>query len=97
MKTINPENWVTHTIADRISPIVLGKLHDPAETECAQSSIVEARRAGDICDTDACMINHADSPSFDNQRAIRLDADKPPAGFSSDPSGGNTTVNSNCR
>jgi hypothetical protein len=64
VKAVNPENRVIDTIADGIGPVVLGKLHDPAQTERAESRIVKGG-TGNIRDTDACMVNHDESSYSD--------------------------------
>jgi hypothetical protein len=60
MKAVDPENRVIGAIADAIGPVVLRKLHDPVPAKCAQSRIVKGRRPGDVCDTDARMVDHDD-------------------------------------
>jgi hypothetical protein len=45
LKAVNPENREIDTIADAIGPVVLGKLYDPTEAECAQSRTV--KKAGE--------------------------------------------------
>jgi hypothetical protein len=63
VESVNPENRVVDTLADSICS-VLGKLHDPAQTECAESRIVKGSGTADIRNTDACMVNHDDSSYF---------------------------------
>jgi len=62
VKAVDPENRVIDTIADAIGPVVLRKLHDPAQAKCAQSRIAKGRGPGDVRDTDARMVDHDDNP-----------------------------------
>jgi hypothetical protein len=57
VKAVNPENRVIDAIADAG---VLGKLHDPAQAECAQSRIVKGGGTDNVRDTDAGMVDHYD-------------------------------------
>jgi hypothetical protein len=58
MESVNPENRVIDAIADAIGPIVIRKLHDPPQSEGAQSHIVKGSGSRDVRDTDSSMINH---------------------------------------
>src|SRR6185437_12852851 len=53
---------VIDPIPDSISPIVIGELHDAAQTQSAQCRIVERGGPRHIRDTDTCVIDHADAP-----------------------------------
>ncbi len=64
MKAVNPENRVIDTIADAVSPVVWGKLNDPAQPESAQCSIVKGGGSSDVRDTDTRVIDHDDTPSL---------------------------------
>src|SRR5450432_1757057 len=57
VKAINPEDRVIDTIADAIGP-VLGNLDHPAGAERAQSRIVKGGGTGDVCDANACVVDH---------------------------------------
>jgi hypothetical protein len=61
VKAVDPENREIDTIADAIGPVVLGKLHNPTEAECAQSRIVKDGGTGDVRDSNACVIDHCAS------------------------------------
>jgi hypothetical protein len=58
VKAVNPENWEIDTVADAIGPVVLWKLHDPVEAECAQSRIVKRGGTRDVRDSNAGVIDH---------------------------------------
>jgi hypothetical protein len=58
VESVNPENRVIDAIADAIGPIVIRKLHDPPQSECAQSRIVKGSGSGDVRDTDSSMVDH---------------------------------------
>ena len=59
MKAVDPENRMLVTIADAVSSIILGNLHNPSETERAESGIVEGRRSSaNVRDADARMVDH---------------------------------------
>jgi hypothetical protein len=66
VKAVNPENRVIDAIADAG---VLGKLHDPAQAECAQSRIVKGGGTDDVRDTDPGMVDHYDQsiPTYENR------------------------------
>jgi hypothetical protein len=67
MKAVNPEDRVLDTIADAISPIVLGNLHNPAEAERTKSGIVKSRRPANVGNADSCVVNHV-APSLARKR-----------------------------
>ena len=46
---------IIDTVADTILPVVLGKLHDPAQAERTRRCIVKGGGTGDVRDIDACM------------------------------------------
>jgi len=41
VEAIDPEDGVIHSIADSVSPFVLGKLHDSPEVESTQHGVVK--------------------------------------------------------
>src|ERR1700677_2647150 len=61
VKAVNPEDREIDTVADAIGPVVLGKLHDPVESECAQSRIVKGGGKRDVHDSNAGVIDHGSS------------------------------------
>jgi hypothetical protein len=60
VKAVNPENRIIDSIANAVGPVVLRKLHEPAEAERAQRCIIKDGGTADIRDTDTCMIDHCD-------------------------------------
>ena len=58
VKAINPEDGVIDTVTDSISPVVFGKLHHSAEAKHTQSCIVKGGGAGDVCDSNAGVVDH---------------------------------------
>jgi hypothetical protein len=62
VKAVNPENRVIDAIADGVGSVVLRKLRDPPEAECAQDRVVKRCGTGDIRDTNARMVDHDDNP-----------------------------------
>src|SRR5438552_10732577 len=61
VKAVNPENRVIDPIANAISPVVLGELHDPAEAERAQSRIVKGGGTADVRDSNPGVVDHCAS------------------------------------
>jgi hypothetical protein len=58
VKAVNPENREIDAITDAVGPVVLGKLHNPTKTECAQSRIVKSGGTGNVRDSNASVIDH---------------------------------------
>ena len=61
MKTVDPENRIIHTVADAIGPVVLGKLHDPAQAERTRRCIVKGGGTGDVGVSNAGVVDHCGS------------------------------------
>jgi hypothetical protein len=63
VETVNPENRVIDAIADAIGSVVLRKVHNATQAECAQSRIVKRCGTGDVRDTNARMVDHDGNPA----------------------------------
>jgi hypothetical protein len=64
VKAINPEYWVIDSIPDAISPVVLGNLHHSAQAERAQRRIVKNGGPINVCDSNACVVDHRRFSNF---------------------------------
>src|SRR5215207_3800855 len=58
VEAIYPEDRVIHSIANSVSPFVLGKLHDSPEVQSAQDGVVKGGGTSDVRDADAGVVDH---------------------------------------
>jgi hypothetical protein len=56
--SIDPEDGIIETVADAVSPRVIGHLHNSAHTKRPQSDVVEGGGTADVCDSNAGVVNH---------------------------------------
>jgi hypothetical protein len=60
--SIDPEEWIIETVADAVSPRVIGHLYNSAHTKLPQSGVVEGGGTADVCDSNAGVVNHCGPP-----------------------------------
>jgi hypothetical protein len=58
MISINPEDRIIETIADAVSPRIIGHLHHSAHTKRPQGGVIERGGTADVCDPNAGVVNH---------------------------------------
>lgn len=49
VKPIDPEQRMIFAISDTVSPVFVGHLNDPAQTQCSQGCIIESGRRLNVC------------------------------------------------
>src|SRR5262249_40370222 len=60
VEPVDPEDGVVDAVPDPVGASVLGKLHDAAEPESAESGIVERGGASDVRNADAGVVDHGE-------------------------------------
>src|SRR5918998_1873747 len=89
VEAIDPEDRVIHSVADSVSPFILGKLHDSPEVQSVQHGVVKGGGTSDVRDADTGVVDHRNlllgqSPRTRSARRTRT-ADRAASGRRSAP------------
>jgi hypothetical protein len=58
VEAIDSEDREIYSIANSVSPFVLGKLHDSPEVQSAQHGVVKGGGTSDVRDADTSVVDH---------------------------------------